>query len=302
MKSITEFQKDLLRDFPEYLPERMVGSEITTQTISKNGKDMTGIIVKMGQVSPVLYVEKLYDQYSNGQSYEEVLEGITRTLENVVPPSVDSVVEKLKNWEENAQLLAVPVDHPKAQKFKAAQIVGDIAAVPCCVVSSDSEGFGLVTYDDLLCSQFDIDEQTLIESAKANMAKDVSLKTLRDMVAGMMPPEMEGFLPPPTDMELNTFVLTNTRGQQGAAAIFSQEIMDKICAEHSALKDGCVILPSSIHEVILMPMSVADPAELATMVQNINGDVVSAEEQLSNNIYAYYPGIGLEPIDVGRSR
>lgn len=302
MKSITEFQKDLLRDFPDYLPERMAGSEITTQTISKNGKDMTGIVVKMGQVSPVLYVEKLYDQYSNGQSYEEVLESITRTLENVTPPSVDSVIDKLKNWEEDARLLAVPADHPKAKNFKATQIVGDIAAVPCCVVSSDSEGFGLVTYDDTLCSHLDIDEKMLLESAKANMAKDVSLKTLRDMVAGMMPPEMEDFLPPPTDMELSTFVLTNTRGQQGAATIFSQEIMDKICTENSALKDGCVILPSSIHEVILMPMSVADPTELAAMVQNINGDVVSAAEQLSDNIYAYYPGIGLEPIDVGRSR
>ena len=49
------------------------------------------------------------------------------------------------------------------------------------------------------------------------------------------------------------------------------------------------VLPSSIHEVIVIPMENANFSEedLTQMVQDVNGECVNAEEILSDHAYIY---------------
>lgn len=49
-----------------------------------------------------------------------------------------------------------------------------------------------------------------------------------------------------------------------------------------------VILPSSVHEVLALPLRDTDDiGELTSMVREINANEVSAQDKLSDNVYLY---------------
>ena len=61
-----------------------------------------------------------------------------------------------------------------------------------------------------------------------------------------------------------------------------------------SLGEDLIILPSSIHEVLLTPSNVSlPPEELNEMVQAINQSDVPAEERLSDHIYYFEQDSGL---------
>ena len=54
------------------------------------------------------------------------------------------------------------------------------------------------------------------------------------------------------------------------------------------LGEDLYILPSSVHEVILLPkLSVFEKDELVNMVREVNTEGVAAEEVLSDHVYEY---------------
>ena len=54
------------------------------------------------------------------------------------------------------------------------------------------------------------------------------------------------------------------------------------------LKEGFYIIPSSVHEVIMIPESwIEDPAELGFMVREVNEKAVPSDEILSDSVYHY---------------
>ena len=61
-------------------------------------------------------------------------------------------------------------------------------------------------------------------------------------------------------------------------------------------EDGCYILPSSVEELMVIPLSLApsDVQELADMVKSINESVVEDRIQLPAVAYRYSPEKGIE--------
>ncbi|MBQ1422935.1 MAG: hypothetical protein IIY96_00685, partial [Lachnospiraceae bacterium] len=81
------------------------------------------------------------------------------------------------------------------------------------------------------------------------------------------------------------FVMTNREGYQGASCVLNQE---KVGSFAEMLEDDLYILPSSIHEVILLPRKLAPEAqELERMVKSINRTELDPSDRLSDHIYLY---------------
>lgn len=81
------------------------------------------------------------------------------------------------------------------------------------------------------------------------------------------------------------YVLTNRQRYYGACCILYQDALKQVSEQ---LNDSLFILPSSIHEVIVIPASSADsPEELSGIVQEMNLTEVSPDEILSDHIYYY---------------
>ena len=53
------------------------------------------------------------------------------------------------------------------------------------------------------------------------------------------------------------------------------------------MQDDIYILPSSLHEVILVPRKGLEPGNLRSIVEDVNKTVVTKEEVLGENVYLY---------------
>ena len=87
------------------------------------------------------------------------------------------------------------------------------------------------------------------------------------------------------EMRIPMYVLTNQKNLYGAACMLYEGVLEMFSQE---LGEDVYILPSSVHEVILVPASIAFPVkELKEMVKEINETQIPKEEVLSETIYKY---------------
>ena len=83
----------------------------------------------------------------------------------------------------------------------------------------------------------------------------------------------------------NLYVLTNKSRINGAAGIMYEGVLKKLADK---LESDMYILPSSIHEVIILPKSTMfNKEELMAMVRDVNTEGVSKDEVLSYTVYEY---------------
>lgn len=78
------------------------------------------------------------------------------------------------------------------------------------------------------------------------------------------------------------YVLTNSRLFWGAGALFYPGVMSRI---HELLDDDFYVLPSSVHELIIMAAGDQDPAHLAELVRSANRTVVEPADILADDLY-----------------
>ena len=81
------------------------------------------------------------------------------------------------------------------------------------------------------------------------------------------------------------YVITNEQGINGAASVLDETLMQKVT---ETVGEDFVILPSSVHECIVVPADCdMDIEEMKDMVKCVNADAVKPQERLSDNVYCY---------------
>lgn len=184
----------------------------------------------------------------------------------------------LINAKDNEELLK----HIPHEKFE------DLALIAKCRIGENAS----LTVSNSLASRFRMTSDEIMDMAAANMTKEKFVcKSLSSMLQEMMPAAImtenfkEELFPsqsPPA------YVLTNELKHDGAAAITSKEALEE--AEKTVGGDF-YILPSSRHEVILVPESMCaspeDVKNLEAMVRNVNATQVDDKDRLSDHIYHY---------------
>jgi hypothetical protein len=85
--------------------------------------------------------------------------------------------------------------------------------------------------------------------------------------------------------EIPLYVLTNTRSTGGASCLLYPDVLKNFADEMAA---DFLILPSSIHEVLLLPYeSRYSVRELSALVSHVNRTEVSETDRLSDQVYLY---------------
>lgn len=80
------------------------------------------------------------------------------------------------------------------------------------------------------------------------------------------------------------YLMTSTGGTNGAAVMLYPQCFDRLAQK---IGSGLYIMPSSIHEVIAVPDTAAEPEHLRRIVEEINRTEVDEEEVLSGSVYRY---------------
>ena len=266
-----------------------------------NGVVLSGITMLQddNNISPTIYLNKYYEAYENGDItlrciVDEVLDTYER---NKVNQSVDMrffmnyerikdrIIFKLIHAERNKELLK---DIPHIRYL-------DFAVVFQCLISDEMFGNATIMIHNAHLKIWEITENELYEKAIKNtpLLQRYDIKTMKDVLCEMMLlEEMEGKeilnkneyiedLQDATPM----YVLSNRTRVQGASCILYPNILKDFA---SAVKSDFYILPSSVHEVILLPAQGDEDKEgLKRMVCEVNETQVEREEVLSDSVYYY---------------
>lgn len=80
------------------------------------------------------------------------------------------------------------------------------------------------------------------------------------------------------------YVMSDGSGQNGSSALLLPDILAMAADE---LDDDIFLLPSSVHELIIMKAADSDPEELKRTVANVNRRVVATDEILSYSVYMF---------------
>lgn len=153
----------------------------------------------------------------------------------------------------------------------------------------DKRGWSSVPITETLLDAWGIDQKTLEQTTLANIEKNFEVNTLEGVITG---------LKPVSDVdELNTesvlgvppiYVITSQAGMFGANIMYmALQQKDSLLDDVNDLAGDFYIIPSSVHELLLIPQDFGDPSDLIEIVKNINATEVSLEDFLSNSIYEY---------------
>lgn len=151
------------------------------------------------------------------------------------------------------------------------------------VPGKEEEHMALITNENIKSWQLSVEK--LEELAEENTPKFqplffTALETLiQELCEECLMPQFQ------SGNRLPMYVLSNNKKLFGAAAMLYPGVLLQISRY---LKDDLYVLPSSVHECIIVPAnSVYTRNELENIVREVNENQVPDEDFLSNNIYFY---------------
>ncbi len=268
--------------------------KIAVQKVYRNnGEFLDGLVILENGVNigPALYLNYYYRSMKSGDSFSKVYRDIVeqyeknRTVDRI---NVDfftdfekirgRIVMKLINREKNAELLK---DAPHVPFL-------DLAIVFYCMFPIDSDiGTATILVRNAHMLLWGQSTDGLYAVAKENTKKllPATLRNMNSILHGLATlPEYPSVIIP-DDPLYPMYVLTNDQDFNGAVCM----IYDGVMASH-AEKFGSdfYILPSSIHEVILVPTGNDDRlADFGSMVRDVNATQLEPEDVLSDHAYYY---------------
>ena len=156
----------------------------------------------------------------------------------------------------------------------------DMAIVFYVLLEVNTYGMASMLIKDEHLAMWNVTAEEICRRAYENTGKllPYELKTMKAVIQELTDTESE-------NKEDVMYVLSNRSRSYGAAAILYKGRLEGI-GEY--LKEDYYVLPSSVHEVIIIPQSAAPgQEELSDLVTEINTTQVDAEEVLSNHAYYY---------------
>ncbi len=272
-----------------YLPqEDYKGATVERiSTVKNNGEKLNGIFVRKAgsDIAPTMYMEEYYNEYRDGKPLEDVLKAVAENYAAVdrMPPDVerakvtdwevakDHIFPRLVGTEHNGEYLKDKVYLPASDLAEMFQIRA---------LTLPDGTFGFIPVTENIQRMLGVSTDEIAEAALTNMRvqEPASLRSLNEVmerILGMPVPEPAAGL----------YVLTNQSGVNGASVILDPAVAR---AAKETIGDY-YILPSSVHEVLLIPKGDLEIENLEEMVMEVNETTVDLQEQLSDHVYEVDP-------------
>lgn len=307
MLNMTDFKKEFINSCRKELCASGASCyRIEERNVSKAQRgELNGLLfLRPGSYcAPTLYVEDFYDMYRRGTPVNKLSRKAVHSVINSRPAA--DMIEEYSNHKSpcpfegnlNARLISkrrnrkllktVPYRDLKCGLVLIADwVYGDFRAV---ITNELLVQTGLTRdqlFSDALKSMSEREPAMLsrLSDAVLNMHADTPSYNLLDFSADELRPEPE--LQPDAeadaDLDDTALLLTNSSMLWGAAALFYPGVTDKI---HSLIKDDFYIIPSSVHELIIVAAKDADPDALTALLRSANKEVVAEGDILDDNIY-----------------
>ena len=266
------------------------------KTVTKNnGVRLTGIMAEAEGCScaPCVYLDDYYGMYANkemklSEAADEVYSLLKKHLQNAKGISISGFTNWV-NIRENVRAKLINAEQNEEELKKVPhRMFLDLAVVYYVTVSGcGDEKLGTILICNEHMEMWGQEEENLYRTAMLNMRSDgrPDFSGIKDVIKNISP-DADCFLNDRGHLLCTgMYVLTNRSRRFGAS-----EILDKSTLRTIADKvgDGFIVLPSSIHELIILePDDAAEYGKLADMVKEVNSTQVDVGERLSDHVYVY---------------
>ena len=290
-----EFVRAVKTTILDYMPKDYLDATVDITEVQKPGDiTLTGLSIrpKFTNISPTFYLNGFYDDYKNGKSIESILCEIADSpawhndimfdtmLDFTNYDAVkDKIVAQLINSKSNEHYLSERVSVPMANTKLDTMFVIEL--------SKDDESIATIGVTRNLLHVWGVTVDDIIRVANKNTPRlrPVLYSDMTDVINVMIndSESSDSSISPDSMM----VVCSNRSKIQGAIAILYPGIADEI---RNVIGDFYV-LPSSIHETILVPKrTINDVNELYNMVHEVNTTQVSPDEVLGCDVYEVVNG------------
>ena len=238
------------------------------------------------ECAPTFYIEDFYQAYKSGTSIADL-------SHNAIETAVQSMDLAGTLAQDTLELIG-DTDNLRVRMLNIGRNKEYLKGIPCHELSCGfvyiaeigCDEYGAVITDALL-KEYDMTKAELFDIAINTTAKGFPA-VLHDLGESVMgdPEDCVNLLEQPSGRAPAGagpgFVLTNSRFFWGAGALFYPGMISRI---HELLGGDFYVLPSSVHELILIAVDDQDPQQLADLVRSANRSVVRDNEILANDLY-----------------
>lgn len=259
-----------------------------TRVTKNNGLVLHGLIFQKAglRICPTIYIDDFLECLALGASLESVIQKILQIYENSnVDEDIDvsglaefqnvkgRIIFQLINTERNASLLREIPSVPFL----------DFSIIFKILIGSSAESTATGTIGYSLMEIWNVSVEELYEAAKVNtpVLMPCELKSMKEILADYKDV-------PFVDDCCKMFVLSNQQRVNGCGCILYPHVLEKFA---EIICSDLFILPSSVHDVILIPFNEEskrqDADALAEIVRNVNEHELSQEDFLSDHVYHY---------------
>ena len=257
--------------------------------LKNNGTVLDGLIIldPICNISPTIYLNPYYHQYLDGVSIEDIYADILDVYKTQAPlddfdisvfcdyeKAHERIVMKLINAAKNKELLK-QVPHI---------LIYDLAIVFLCNVSDYLNHYATILIYNHHLKLWNVNTDDLYKAAQTNSVKILPprLDSLHDLFESITDESLD-FLG-----ELNINILTNQLKIYGATCMVYPNLLNEIA---DLYEDDIIIIPSSIHEVLLFPQKNLPHGytleSINSMIKTVNKTDLSDVEILSDHVYYY---------------
>ncbi|MBQ6407423.1 MAG: hypothetical protein IJJ64_05230 [Butyrivibrio sp.] len=290
-----EFKNSLANDVKEILEEKTGRAfDVEPRTVEKMNETYEALTVKPvdSEIGVNLNITNLYSNIESGDSYEDIVSGAAKVAENALINSPDFDIDALKDYDKMKDNLAIEVVSAERNKGMLESVphkeIEDMAVVYRFLVGDSPAGAGSILVTNQMLDNYGVTAEQLHQDAIKNAPeiRPLVIEGMAEVLAkqmGVEDLETLGFNIPPEQEQM--FVASVEGNIHGAGVLAYQDFMDQ-AAERAG--GSFFILPSSIHEVLIIPDNGKfDAASLEKMVREVNATTVDIADQLTDNVYHY---------------
>lgn len=246
-------------------------------------------------ITPTIYIEEYYEDYiAKKQTMSEIVEQI-RILAAEVQKQMPDYKDLTFDFDACKQNIFFRLVSRKQNK----KILQDCPFLPFLdlaitfhvVCRHTVTGMETMNVTNMLMNYWGVGTRELMQLAEVNTPRifPAHIDSLENMLLRFLTRTEE----PDTEREeshkrLNNsslFILSNTKGTYGASVIAYPNLMKKLSEQYNT---GFYLIPSSVHEVLLMPENSQDALSgISSLVGQVNHEHVREEDILSDHAYYY---------------
>lgn len=174
------------------------------------------------------------------------------------------------------------MDKDKAEEAKKTGLITvpflDLYVYFAVTISENPQEGELISYciDQRIIDESGLEIDEIMQAAKENASKDITVESIED-VLGLSDDSIQ-----------NTFYVASNHSRHYGAYML---LLDDFLKEQESRLNGFHIIPSSCHELLLIPDSLGiKTEELYSMLDDVNSTIVQPKDILSYTVYGYKDG------------